>query len=98
MRGVTILATVMGIMLIVGTAVLIAVIIGRIKHHPVSPVARPYLAAPITIPHGARIATMMTDAGRLIVDLALPRGDHELVVINLATGARIGTIALHAAP
>ena len=100
MRGVTILAIVMGVMIVVGTIVLIAVVIARIGHHPLasSPTARPYAAAPITIPPGARVEAMTTGADRLVVDLALPRGDRELVVIDLATGARIGTIELHAVP
>jgi hypothetical protein len=97
MRGVMTLAIVMGVMIVVGTTILIAVIIGRIQH-PAAPssAARPY-AAPIAIPRGARIATMTIQADRLVVDLALPQGDRKIVVINLATGARIGTIELRAA-
>lgn len=97
MRGVMIVAIVMGVMIVVGTIVLIAVIIGRFEH-PAAPaaLARPY-AAPVAIPHGARVAAMTIEADRLILDLALPQGDQEIVVINLATGARIGTIELRAA-
>jgi hypothetical protein len=98
-RGVTIAAIVMGVMIVVGTTILIAVIIARFEH-PVVPAAapRPYAAAPIAIPRGARVAAMTTAADRLVVDLALPQGDQELVVIDLATGAHIGTIELRAAP
>jgi hypothetical protein len=99
MRGVMILAIVMGVTLVVGTVVLIAVIIGRVEHPAVPPLAaRPYAAAPIEIPRGARVAAMTMEAGRLVVDLALSQGDQEIIVINLATGARIGTIELRAAP
>jgi flagellar basal body-associated protein FliL len=98
-RGVLILAIVMGVMLVVGTVVLIAVIISRVEHPvPARSAARPYAPAPIEIPHGARIAAMRIQADRLVVDLALPQGDQEIVVINLATGARLGTIRLRAAP
>ncbi len=98
MRGVMIVAIVMGVMIVTGTIVLIAVIIGRFEH-PAAPaaVARPY-AAPIAIPRGARVAAMTIAADRLVVDLALPQGDQEIVVINLATGKRLGTIELRTAP
>ncbi|MGH7052637.1 MAG: DUF6476 family protein [Stellaceae bacterium] len=98
MRGVMIVAIVMGVMIVTGTIVLIAVIIGRFEH-PAAPaaVARPY-AAPIAIPRGARVAAMAIAADRLVVDLALPQGDQEIVVINLATGKRLGTIELRTAP
>ncbi|HJU19707.1 MAG TPA: DUF6476 family protein [Stellaceae bacterium] len=98
MRGVTILAIVMGVMLIVGTIVLIAVIISRVEHPPSrTATVRPYGAAPIEIPRGARIEGMTTGEGRLVLDLALPQGDRELVVIDLANGTRVGTIELRAA-
>lgn len=98
MRGVMILAIVMGVTLVVGTVVLIAVIIARVEHPAAPPsAARPYAAAPIEIPRGARVAAMTIEAGRLVVDLALPQGDQEIIVINLATGARVGTIKLRAA-
>jgi hypothetical protein len=97
MRGVMILAIVMGVMIVVGTTVLITVIIGRIEHPAALPAAaRPYAAAPIAIPRGARVAAMTTEAGRLVVDLTLPEGDQKLVVIDLATGTLVGTIELRA--
>ena len=40
---------------------------------------------------------MTASPNRLILDLALPGGEHQLVVIDLATGARLGTIALRPA-
>ncbi len=40
---------------------------------------------------------MTTAQNRLILDLALPGGEHQLVVIDLATGVRLGTIALRPA-
>lgn len=97
MRGAMIVAIVMGVMIVVGTTILIAVVIARYEH-PAAPASadRPY-AAPIAIPHGARVAAMKIEAGRLVVDLALPQGDQEIIVIDLATGARVGTIELRAA-
>jgi hypothetical protein len=41
---------------------------------------------------------MVTGTDRLLLGLALPEGGRQLVVIDLATGARLGTIELRAAP
>jgi hypothetical protein len=41
---------------------------------------------------------MTATPDRLILDLALPNGDRQLVVIDLATGARLGSIELRAQP
>lgn len=99
MRGVMILAIVMGVMLVVGIVVLVAVIIGRVEHPAAPPsAAHPYAAAPIDIPRGARVAAMKIAANRLILALTLPQGGQEIIVLDLATGARLGTIELRAAP
>ena len=93
------LVVVMGIMLVVGFAALIVVIAGRVSHKTASPgSAQPYTAAPIEIPLGARIEAMSTGADRLVLDLLLPDGSRELAVIDLASGRRLGTIPLRAAP
>jgi len=99
MRGLKILVVVMGVMLIVGFAALVAVIAGRVSRGgPPANIPRPFAAAPIDIPRGARIEAMTTGTDRLVLGLALPEGGRQLVVIDLATGARLGTIELRAAP
>jgi hypothetical protein len=40
---------------------------------------------------------MTAAPNRLILDLALPDGERRLLVIDLATGARLGTIELRSA-
>jgi Family of unknown function (DUF6476) len=55
MRGLKILVVVMGIMLVVGFATLVAVIAGRISRSgPTPSPAHAFAAAPIDIPRGAR--------------------------------------------
>jgi hypothetical protein len=99
MRGLKILVVLMGIMLIVGFAALIAVIAGRMSRGgPTPTAARAFAAAAIEIPHGARIDAMTAGTDRLVLGLALPEGGRQLVIIDLATGARLGTIELRAAP
>jgi hypothetical protein len=99
MRGLKILVVVMGIMLVVGFATLVAVIAGRISRSGSTPSpAHAFAAAPIDIPRGARIEAMTVGADRLVLGLALPEGGRQLVVIDLASGTRLGTIELHTAP
>jgi len=96
MRALKALVVVMGIMLIGGFAVLVAVIIGRVSHGGTPP--RSFLAAAVDIPQGARIEAMTAGTDRLILDLILPEDRRQLVVIDLGTGARLGTIELRPAP
>jgi Family of unknown function (DUF6476) len=99
MRGLKILVVVLGIMLIVGFAALIAVVAVRLSRggSTLNP-ARAVAAATIDIPRGARIEAMTAATDRLVLGLALPEGGRQLVIIDLATGARLGAIELHAAP
>lgn len=96
MRALKTLVAVMGILLIGGFAALVAVIIGRVSRSS----APPHSFAPtaIDIPRGARIEAMTTATDRLILDLALPDDRRQLVVIDLVTGTRLGTIELRPAP
>ena len=86
----------MGIMLIAGFAALIFVIAGRVSHWRAGvAVSHSFPTTAIEIPRGARIEAMTTAPDRLILDLVLPDGGRQLVVLDLATGARLGTIELH---
>ncbi|HUC72832.1 MAG TPA: DUF6476 family protein [Stellaceae bacterium] len=99
MRALKIVVVVMGIMLVVGFAALVAVIAGRVSGGGSrEAVGRSFTTAAIEIPRGARIEAMTTAPNRLILDLVLPDGEHELVFMDLTSGARLGTIKLHPAP
>src|SRR5690349_17585088 len=99
MRALKILVVVMGVMLIVGFAALIAVVVGRVSRGGGTPAGfREFASAPIDIPRGARIEAMTAGADRLILALLLPDGRRQLVVIDLAKGARLGTIELRPTP
>jgi hypothetical protein len=94
-RALKILVVVMGIMLVVGFAALILVIAGRVSHRrPEAAANHPLATTPIEIPRGARVEAMTTASDRLILDLVVPDGDREILLIDLATGARLGTIEL----
>jgi Family of unknown function (DUF6476) len=98
MRALTILVTVMGIAIVLGFGVVAAVIAGRLARRESANVAHSFAASAIDIPRGARIEAMTTSADRLILDLALPDGGRKIIVLDLATGSRLGTIELHATP
>jgi hypothetical protein len=99
MRALKILVVVMGVMLVVGFATLVAVIAGRVSRGgPAATAAHGIAAAPIEIPRGARIEAMTAGSDRLILALELPGSERQLVIIDLAKGVRLGTIELHSVP
>jgi uncharacterized protein DUF6476 len=99
MRALKILVIVMGVMLVVGFAALIGVVAGRVSRGGPTPAAvREFASLPIDIPRGARIEAMTAGPDRVILALLLPDGGRQLVVIDLARGARLGTIELRPVP
>jgi hypothetical protein len=98
MRALKVLVTVMGIVIIVGFGVVAAVIAGRLARRDPAGMPHAFSAAAVAIPRGARIEAMTTASDRLVLDLALLGGSREIVVIDLATGTRLGTIKLHPEP
>ena len=96
MRALKTLVVVMGIMLIGGFAVLVAAIMSRVSRTG-SP-SRPFTATAIDIPREARIETMTAGSDRLVLDLLLPDNRRQLLIIDLTTGARVGTVELHPMP
>jgi hypothetical protein len=99
LRALKTVVVVMGVMLVVGFAALVVVVAGRMSHNePSAAAGRPFpKAAAIEIPRGARVEAMTAAPNRLILDLVLPDGERQIVVLDLATGARLGTIELHPA-
>ncbi|HEV8029467.1 MAG TPA: DUF6476 family protein [Stellaceae bacterium] len=99
MAALKVLVVVMGIMLVAGVAVLLAAIAARVSHKGSDAGApQPFAAVPIDIPPGARVEAMSAGPDRLVLDLVLADGTRALVVIDLTTGHRLGTIPLRAAP
>jgi hypothetical protein len=96
MRSLKILVVVMGIMLVGGFALLVAIVAGKLLHGGNTP--RSFAATTIEIPRDARLGAMTIGTDRLVLELVLPEGGHQLVIVDLATGARVGTIELRARP
>jgi hypothetical protein len=97
MRALKILVVVMGVMLVVGFAALVAGIAARVSRSGSSPL-RVFAAQPIDIPRGARIEAITAGSDRLVLGLELPDGNRQLLIIDLATGARLGTVELRPSP
>jgi hypothetical protein len=102
-RALRILVIVMGIILVGGFVALIISIAYMTKHRetalPVPATTRsPYAAPAIELPAGARIEAMALGADRLVLNIITPDGNRELLVLDLASGRRLGTIPLRAAP
>lgn len=100
-RALTVLVAVMGIAILAGFAALGAVIAGRMGHPRPAGTAtasRPFTAPAIDLPAGARVEALAAGTDRAILDLALPDGTRQLVIIELATGRRLGTVPLHPSP
>jgi hypothetical protein len=98
MRALKILVTVMGVVIIVGFGVVAAVIAGRLARREAASQPHAFAGGAVIIPRGARIEAMTAASDRLILDLALPGGGRNIIVIDLVTGARLGTIELHPEP
>jgi hypothetical protein len=99
MPGLKALVVAMGIMILAGVAALAVAIAGRVSHRPAETApTQPFAGQPIELPAGSRIEAMSTGTDRLVIEVALADGSRQLVVIDLASGRRLGTIPLRIAP
>ena len=57
----------------------------------------PFSAAPIGLPPGARLEAVSVGTDRFVLDVVLPDGNRQLLIIDLATGRQLGTVPLRAA-
>jgi Family of unknown function (DUF6476) len=105
MRALRLLVIVLGVLLVGGTLSLVVAIIVRAPHPSESrPEARTTAAAravpfdvTVDLPAGAIVQSVQPAGERLAVHLILPDGGQEIVILDLGSGARIGTIELRPA-
>jgi hypothetical protein len=100
-RGLKSLVIMLGVLLVGGMAALVAAIAWRGSHPPppTAPPARPPAARQpydgvLDLPAGAEIVSLHEAGERLILLLGLPGGRRQLVIIDIGSGARLGTIEL----
>ena len=97
LRALKVLVGVMGIMLVVGFAALVAVIAGRMSRGSLATSTSGLFAkAPLDLPAGARIETIGVGVERLVLAVMLPDGVRELIIVDIASGRRLGSIPLRA--
>lgn len=97
LRALKVLVVVMGVMLVVGFAALVAGVTGRLSRgSPGNSPSAPLAAAPLDLPAGTRIETIGVGAERLVLAVVLPDGTRELVIVDIASGRRLGSIPLRA--
>ena len=97
MRGLKALVIIMGMLIVAGFAVIVVTLINRSVGGDGAPAktvaAKPYNTK-IPIPDGARIVDTEAGDGRLIIHLTLPDAESQILIVDPATGRRIGTIDL----
>lgn len=101
MRALKILVVFLGVLLVGGTAAMVAAVLYRVNHRPAAPqeAARPaggrgFDHATIDLPEGARVLSVDASGERLVIRLALAQGGEALLLVDPKTGARLGTIEL----
>jgi hypothetical protein len=91
MRGLIALTVGMGVLILIGTTVLVVVIIARAT----APAAKPAVAFAVTLdePAGTRIAGIAAAGARMVVELQ-GGGPDRVVVMDPETGAVVGRVGL----
>ncbi|HZS84551.1 MAG TPA: DUF6476 family protein [Stellaceae bacterium] len=101
MRALKALVIVLGVLIVGGTLALIAALVWRGTHGtavraPSAPLAAPF-AASLDLPSDATILSTETAGERFLVRAQFSDGRDEVFVLDLKSGARLGTIELRAA-
>ncbi|HEV2547878.1 MAG TPA: hypothetical protein VGU20_11100 [Stellaceae bacterium] len=97
MRALKILVVVMGVMLVGGTAALIAAIIDRASRHTpqaAAPRGHGFGSAAVSLPAGARVLTTELAGDRVLVRLALAEGGEALLLVDAKSGTNLGIVYL----
>lgn len=96
-RALKIIVVVMGILIVIGVAVIVVTIVNRLR--AMSDAAPPAGFGEVAVPvaEGARVTDMTADDGRLLLRLE-ESGEIRVVIIDLATGAPLGTVRLEPVP
>lgn len=110
MQALKALVIVLGVMIVAGIAVIGVTIYHRATNLVNSPVPRPAKPAPepgfglgfgpgfgrvaLDLPPGSRVVEMTAEGDRLILRLRLADGGRQILILDMATGKRLGTFEL----
>jgi len=101
MRALKALVIGMGILILIGLAAVVVAVIQRAGDdgdddpstvRSGAPAERGFGDVRVRLPPGAQVIGTSADGGRLIVHLRLAGGEARILVIDLATGKRLGAI------
>lgn len=86
----------MGALIVAGFAVVVVTIANRASRTPAARQAAgpEFGAVRLRMPAGSQVVETVAEGGRLVLRVALKDGSGRLVVIDLETGRRLGTIDL----
>lgn len=113
LRALKFLVIAMGVVIIIGTAVVVVTIFQRAStgwggDQPVGPAIEVVAsdAAPssgfgtrtLDVPRSSRIVDMAAEGDRLFIHLETSGGGHRIVVLDTATGVRLGAFDIREAP
>lgn len=94
----------MGILILAALAVIIATVASRMSGEEGAPRAKGQAAgAPpepvaLGLPEGSSVAEMQATDDRLVLRVRLPEGGERIVILDLESGALLGTVDLGGAP
>jgi hypothetical protein len=101
MRGLKFLVVAMGVLILAGLATIAVTIVhrmgaGKAAERPVAPSAGSWGEGGkrLALPAGSRVAGMAIAEGRLVLRLEGPGAEQRLLLVDLATGASLGSILL----
>lgn len=105
MQALKALVIFMGVLIVIGMGILaygISVKFGeQVEQEATTSPGPPAMTPPswdgdlaVAVPAGAQVAETLVAEGRMIVRLALPDGGQRYVVVDLATGRRLGAVDL----
>ena len=97
MAALKVLVVVMGVLIVVGTLALVVAVVERGGHRPPAVAAATPGDIRVDLPAGARIVSTELAGDRILLRLALPKGE-ELMLFDARTGARVASIELHPSP
>lgn len=101
MRALKVTVVVMGVLLVMGTIALVVAVVAKINHRlpSLSTAPAPVMRMnDVALPARARIVATKINSGRLVVRVALADGGEEILIFDLATGARTTMIMLQPKP
>lgn len=99
LRALKILVAVLGFLILAGLGAIAVAVATRLGGGPArAPAAPAFGEVALPAPPGAAIETVVSDGARLFVILTLADGTRRVEAVDLATGARLGTVSLAPAP